>query len=53
MKGRDSTVIEERFMIAETLASMQAHRSNIPRYRRLMRTKFSALERQFIEQRLA
>jgi hypothetical protein len=27
MKGRDSTVIEERFMIAETLASMQAHRS--------------------------
>ncbi|MBR0803528.1 hypothetical protein JEY40_16875 [Bradyrhizobium japonicum] len=40
-------------MLNEDLARIRAHRNNIHRYRRLLRTKLSELERQFIERRLA
>ncbi len=39
-------------MIDEKLARMRAHRNNIHRYRRLLKTKLSDIERQFIERRL-
>jgi len=35
------------------LARIRAHRNNIHRYQRLLRTKLSELERQFIQRRLA
>ena len=38
-------------MLDEDLARIRAHRNNIHRYRRLLRTKLSELERQFIERR--
>lgn len=37
----------------ENLARLRAHRNNINRYRRLLRTKLLPLEREFIERRLA
>jgi hypothetical protein len=40
-------------MLDADLARIRAHRSNIRRYRRLLRTRLSDLERQFIERRLA
>ncbi|MGL3109163.1 hypothetical protein [Bradyrhizobium zhanjiangense] len=40
-------------MLDEDLARIRAHRNNIHRYQRLLRTKLSELERQFIERRLA
>jgi len=40
-------------MLDEKLALFRAHRNNIHRYRRLLETKLSSLERQFIERRLA
>ncbi|TPQ33119.1 hypothetical protein C2U70_20090 [Bradyrhizobium guangdongense] len=40
-------------MLDEDLARIRAHRNNIHRYRRLLRTKLSELERQYIERRLA
>jgi hypothetical protein len=39
-------------MIDESLARLRAHRLNIDRYRRLLRTNLTALERDFIERRL-
>lgn len=40
-------------MLDEDLARIRAHSNNIHRYRRLLRTRLSELERQFIERRLA
>ncbi|MFK4522842.1 hypothetical protein ABIF90_000823 [Bradyrhizobium japonicum] len=40
-------------MMDENLALLRAHHNNISRYRRLLRTKLSPLERQFIERRLS
>lgn len=40
-------------MLDADLARVSAHRNNIHRYRRLLRTTLSDLERQFIERRLA
>jgi hypothetical protein len=40
-------------MLDADLARIRAHRNNIHRYRRLLRTRLSDLERQFIERRLA
>ena len=37
----------------EYVARLRAHRNNITRSRRLLRTKLSPLERQFIERRLS
>jgi len=37
----------------EKLARLRMHRDNIRRYRRLLDTKLTELERQFINQRLA
>ncbi|MBW7967303.1 hypothetical protein [Bradyrhizobium sp. BR 10261] len=39
-------------MLDENLVRIRAHRNNIHRYRRLLRTRLSELERQFIERRL-
>jgi hypothetical protein len=40
-------------MLEADLARIRTHRNNIYRYRRLLRTRLSDLERQFIERRLA
>jgi len=40
-------------MLDADLARIRAHRNNIHRYRRLLRTRLSDLERQFIDRRLA
>lgn len=39
-------------MMDETFARLRAHRNNIYRYRRLLDTKLSELERSFIVKRL-
>ena len=39
-------------MIEEKLARLRAHRNNIHRYRRLLSTKLTDLERSYIEKRL-
>jgi hypothetical protein len=36
----------------QQLARVRAHRSNIKRYRNLLRTSLTELERQFVERRL-
>jgi hypothetical protein len=40
-------------MIDDKQAHLCAHRNNIHRYRRLLQTNLTALERDFIEQRLS
>ncbi len=40
-------------MIDENLARLRTHRNNIARYRRLLKTRLTDLERDFIEQRLS
>jgi len=40
-------------MMDENIARLRTHRNNIARYRRLLRTKLTDLERQFIERRLS
>ena len=40
-------------MLDENLARLRTHRNNISRYRRLLQTSLTALERDFIEQRLS
>jgi len=40
-------------MTEEGAARLRAHRSNIDRYRRLLKTKLSELERQYLEKRLS
>ena len=40
-------------MLDENLAQLRTHRNNISRYRRLLRTHLTDLERDFIEQRLS
>lgn len=40
-------------MIDEQLALLRAHRNNIHRYQRLLRTKLTDVERRFIEKRLS
>ena len=40
-------------MIEENIASLRMHRNNISRYRRLLKTTLTDLERDFIERRLA
>lgn len=40
-------------MLDENLARIRAHRNNIHRYRSLLATRLSELERQFIERRLS
>lgn len=40
-------------MIDDQLARMQTHRNNIYRYRHLLQTRLTELERDFIERRLA
>ncbi|RXH03578.1 hypothetical protein [Bradyrhizobium vignae] len=39
-------------MLDEFLARIRAHRNNIHRYRRLLKSNLSDVERQFIENRL-
>ncbi|MDE5442619.1 hypothetical protein GWG65_14410 [Bradyrhizobium sp. CSA207] len=40
-------------MLDDNFARLRAHRNNIHRYRRLLKTRLSELERHFIERRLA
>jgi hypothetical protein len=40
-------------MIDEQMTRMRTHRNNIDRYRHLLQTKLTELERDFIEKRLA
>ena len=40
-------------MIDENLAQLRAHRQNINRYRALLQTELTVLEREFIERRIA
>ncbi|NOJ44042.1 hypothetical protein [Bradyrhizobium australiense] len=40
-------------MIDEKLARLRTHRKNIDRYRRLLKTRLTELEHQYIEKRLA
>jgi hypothetical protein len=40
-------------MIDENFALMRAHRNNIARYRKLLKTRLTDLERQFLERRVA
>ena len=40
-------------MFEVNLARVSTHRNNIQRYRRLLRTQLSELEREFIEKRMA
>ena len=40
-------------MLDVNLARIRAHRNNVHRYQRLLRTKLSELERRFVEGRLA
>jgi hypothetical protein len=40
-------------MMDENIARLRTHRNNIERYRRLLQTKLTDLERQFIEGRLS
>jgi hypothetical protein len=40
-------------MIDEKFALLRTHRKNISRYRRLLKTKLTEFERQFIETRLS
>ena len=40
-------------MIDEKFALLRTHRNNISRYRRLLKTKLTEFERQFIERRLS
>lgn len=40
-------------MLDQDFARFRAHRNNLSRYRRLLKTRLSDIERQFIERRLA
>ena len=40
-------------MIDESLARLRVHRQNVERYRRLLETNLTVLERDFIERRIA
>lgn len=40
-------------MLDENLARIRAHRNNIHRYRNLLETRLSDIEREFIERRLS
>ena len=40
-------------MLDERLVRLRTHRNNIARYRRLLKTNLTDLERQFIERRLS
>jgi len=40
-------------MLDEKLALLRAHRNNISRYRRLLKTNLTELERRFIEKRMS
>ena len=40
-------------MIDEKIARLRTHRNNIDRYRRLLKTRLTELEQQYIEKRLS
>ena len=48
----NATTVKETMMIEENFARLHAHRNNIYRYRRLLATKLTELERSYIEKRL-
>ena len=53
MPQRELTpLVKGRQLIDQQLARLHAHRSNIQRYRNLLQTSLTELERQFVEKRL-
>jgi hypothetical protein len=50
---RTTNYVRVTMMIEENLARLRTHRNNIHRYRRLLATRLSDVERGFIEQRLS
>jgi hypothetical protein len=50
---RETTGKRTTTMTDEKLALLRTHRNNISRYRRLLKTKLTEYERQFIERRLS
>ena len=40
-------------MTEERIARLRTHKNNIDRYRRLLKTKLSEIERQYLEKRLS
>jgi hypothetical protein len=51
-KGKHDDRQETMMMTDENLARLRAHRNNIHRYRRLLATQLTDLERAYIERRL-
>ena len=51
--SHDPKSVRVTTMIDEKLARRRAHENNIARYRRLLQTRLSDVERHFIESRLA
>src|SRR4029079_159276 len=52
-KGTHDDRQETTIMIDENLARLRAHRNNVHRYRRLLATQLTDLERAYIERRLS
>jgi hypothetical protein len=53
IKGKNSLLVTVSIMINDQhLARLRAHRSNIQRYRNLLQTSLTELERQFVQRRL-
>ncbi len=52
MKGKMEDVVSTMMMVDEKLARIRARTSNILRYRRLLKTELTELERSFILKRL-
>ena len=52
-RSHDPKSVRVTTMIDEKLARRRAHENNIARYRRLLQTRLSDVERHFIESRLA
>jgi hypothetical protein len=50
--GKSTKTVTETMMIDETLTRLRVHRNNIHRYRRLLATRLTELERGYIERRL-
>jgi hypothetical protein len=48
----EQETVTETTMIDENLARLRTHRNNIHRYRRLLATRLSELERNYVERRL-
>jgi hypothetical protein len=48
-----TTPVGRWMMTEERIARLRTHKNNIDRYRRLLKTKLSEIERQYLEKRLS